>query len=85
MSETPTKERDQMSDRMTWAQEYRIKWIAEMLDIYGFVNRHHIMRKFRTSTPQAAADLRLFRAHFPNIATYDNSRKAYVTKDTPHD
>lgn len=66
-----------MTENLTWAQEYRLNWIAEMLDIYGYVNRQHIMRKFRLSTPQASADMKLFGEHFPNTAIYDKSAKCY--------
>lgn len=62
---------------LTWAQEQRLNWIDEMLTIYGFVNREHIMRKFRVSTPQASADLRLFQRTHPNRIIYDPHLKHY--------
>ena len=62
---------------MNWAQEQRIKWIGDMLRVYGFVNRAHIERMFRVSTPQASLDLSLFKKMHPNAAEYDLSSKAY--------
>ena len=44
-----------MSD--TWARCQRLAWIHEMLNIYGFINREHIKRKFWVSMPQASADI----------------------------
>ena len=71
-----------MTKEMTWAQEYRINWIAEMLHVYGYVNRQHIMRKFRLSTPQASTDFKLFGQHFPHTAVYDKVTKRYLPKVT---
>ncbi len=33
-----------MKDR--WYKTHRMEWIAEMLRVYGFINREHVMRKF---------------------------------------
>lgn len=41
-----------------WFRRHRIEWIIETMRIYGFMNREHIERKFRISTPQASMDLR---------------------------
>jgi len=62
---------------LTWAQEQRVAWIVEMIGIYGFINRSHLPRKFRTSTPQAASDLKLVNALHPGLMTYDASAKTY--------
>jgi len=63
-----------------WFAEYRQAWIAEMLAIYGFINREHLQRKFDISVPQASNDLRVFMADHPKAITYDLSRKAYVVR-----
>ncbi len=68
---------------MNWAQEQRIKWIGDMLHVYGFVNRSHIERMFRVSTPQASHDLKLFRNMHPGAAEYDAITKTYKPR-TPH-
>lgn len=63
-----------------WFEQHRQAWIAEMLMIYGFINREHLMRKFQLSMPQASLDLQRFiRAHPTGIA-YDTSRKCYISR-----
>lgn len=59
----------------------RRQWILEMLRVYGFINRQHIMTKFGLSMPQASLDLKLFQRSYPYFVTYDQSRKCYVRKD----
>jgi hypothetical protein len=61
-----------------WCSEQRQAFIAEMLHIYGFINREHLMRKFRISQPQASYDLRTFMETHPRAMRYDLSRKCYV-------
>jgi len=63
---------------MNWFAEQRQSWIAEMLDVYGFINREHLERKFRISTPQASMDLQRFARAHPRHVHYDVSRKCYV-------
>lgn len=63
-----------MSD---WFKRTRIEWIAEMLDIYGFINREHIQAKFGVSTPQASLDLRDAMAARPGMIVYNASAKRY--------
>ena len=63
---------------MSWCAEQRQVWIADMLAVYGFLNREHLQRKFGISQPQASSDLRMFLSAHPRAATYDPSRKCYV-------
>lgn len=63
---------------MRWFEETRIAWIGEMLDIYGFINREHIERKFGVSTPQASSDLAKAQKRDPDFVIYDKSAKRYV-------
>lgn len=60
-----------------WFQWHRLEWIDEMLDVYGFINREHICRKFDLSVPAASNDLRIFREMFPREIEYDKSAKCY--------
>ena len=62
---------------MSWAQEYRMNWIDEMLRLYGFINRRHIMMKFRVSVPQANADLSVYKKLHAETVHYDASAKVY--------
>lgn len=61
-----------------WFEEQRQAWIAEMLDIYGFINREHLQRKFGISVPQASLDLQRFARNHPQAMRYDTSGKCYV-------
>lgn len=68
---------------MTWCERQRQEWIAEMLTIYGFINREHLMRKFEISQPQASKDLVAFQQIYrPGMMRYDLSRKCYVLANT---
>lgn len=64
-----------MSER--WFKNYRMEWIAEMLDIYGFINREHLMKKFGISTPQASKDLNDFMRQHPDKMQYSLREKRY--------
>lgn len=64
--------------RLSWCAEQRQIWIADMLAVYGFLNREHLQRKFSISQPQASHDLRTFLRTHPHAVTYDQSRKCYV-------
>jgi hypothetical protein len=67
-----------VSDR--WFAKFRMDWITEMLQIYGFINRHHLMRKFDISMPQASMDIRAYIKAHPDAMIYDLSQKQYVKK-----
>ena len=61
--------------KLSWAQEQRQDWIAEMVCIYGFINREHVVRKFRISVPQAAMDFAIFLKTHKGIMAYDAKAK----------
>lgn len=64
---------------MAWCEEQRQLWIADMLAVYGFINRDHLQRKFGISQPQASKDLQRFLRTHPGRMRYDLTRKCYVT------
>ncbi len=68
-----------------WFEEYRLRWIDEMLHIYGFINRGHLRNKFGISVPQASNDLKAFARRYPKAMRYDTYRKCYVIKESPHE
>ncbi len=75
-----------MTARTNWFQQHRLEWIAETLRVFGFINRGHIMRKFRMSTPQASKDLQLYQKLHPEAVEYNLSAKNYeVKKARSHD
>ena len=61
-----------------WFHNHRLEWIRETVHIFGFINREHIERKFRVSTPQASKDLRCAMERWPLLMKYDTSEKRYV-------
>lgn len=69
----------------SWAIGQRQAWIAEMVGIYGFINREHIMRKFGVSVPQASVDLRTFQEQNPNAIFYNSSTKRYELRHEPRE
>ncbi len=71
-----------MPKNMRWFENHRIEWILESVQIFGFINRKHIMAKFGVSTPQASYDISKFKELHPGIIEYDTSRKSYyLTKE----
>lgn len=63
---------------MNWFELQRQGWIAETLEVFHFINREHLRRKFGISTPQASKDLNAFQRDNPRAMTYDLSAKHYV-------
>lgn len=63
---------------MNWYARQRQEWIGEMLAIYGFINRRHIVAKFACSTQSAGHDLTAYSDANPATCAYDPRRKAYV-------
>ncbi len=64
----------------TWFVEARLAWIKESVEIFGFINREHIQKKFGVSTPQASVDIREALARWPDLMSYDRSTKQYVNR-----
>ncbi len=63
--------------KLSWAQEQRLDFIEEMVRLYGFINRAHLVKKFRISTAQAAGDFRLFLKLNHGFIVYDKQAKHY--------
>ena len=62
---------------MRWFERQRMDWIDETVQIFGFINREHIMKKFGVSTPQASYDLKKFMKLHPERIEYNTSAKRY--------
>ena len=60
-----------------WFRDHRIEWIAEIVRVYGFINREHVERKFQVSTPQSSYDIRDAMERYPNLMRYNPSTKRY--------
>ena len=63
--------------KQRWFESQRMAFIAEMLHVYGFINRGHLMRKFGISRPQASKDLTYFERHSSGGMNYNMSTKRY--------
>lgn len=63
---------------MSWFVDYRLAWIAEIIDIFGYINREHLARKFRISIAQASLDLNEFQRRHPGAIEYDATAKRFV-------
>lgn len=64
-----------------WFENQRVAFIAEMLHVYGFINREHLMRKFSISQPQASKDLREYQRRSSGSMAYNLSTKRYESKN----
>ena len=60
-----------------WFENRRVAFIAEMLHVYGFINREHLMRKFGICKPQASKDLKAFERASSGSMRYNLSTKRY--------
>lgn len=60
-----------------WFQNHRLAWIKESVEIFGFIQREHIQKKFGVSVPQASADIGQVMAAWPRLMTYNKSAKRY--------
>lgn len=69
---------------MTWFVEQRLAWIKESVEIWGYINREHIRKKFGVSDPQASADIAKVIARWPALMAYNKSQKQYVSNGGPH-
>lgn len=62
---------------MKWFETYRMDWIFEMVQIYKFINREHLVKKFKISNIQASIDLRTYQKLHPNTIFYNVNSKRY--------
>lgn len=58
-------------------KKLRVAWILETIEIYGFINREHVEKKFGVSTPQASQDIG-DALRQDNRVVYDASAKRYM-------
>jgi hypothetical protein len=64
---------------VNWFGAERQRFIGEMLAIYGFIRRVHIMRKFDVTHAVATGDIRGYiAAHPAQPIGYDKRRRAYI-------
>lgn len=68
---------------MRWAARTRMAFIRDRLAVVGELNRGSIMERFGVSQPQASADIKKFRALYPDEMRYDSSKKCFVATRPP--
>ena len=61
----------------TWAIEQRLAWIKESVEIFGQINREHVVRKFWVTSQVASSDFEKALARWPDLMTYNKSTKRY--------
>lgn len=66
------------SAKPRWGQERRLAFIDLRLQYEGRINRRDLQGFFEISTPQASADLELYRQSAPENLHYDASQRVYV-------
>lgn len=66
---------------MSWFVEQRLAWIKESVEIFGFINREHIEKKFGISAQQASSDLAKVQERWPDLIRYNRSHKQYLGKE----
>ena len=64
-----------------WFGEARLSWIKEIVEIFGFINREHIEKKFGVSVAQASMDIRAAQERWPHLFEYNKSAKQYVAQE----
>lgn len=62
---------------MRYFEHLRISWIIEMVEIYGFINRSHVSKKFGVNAAVASSDFGKVQKLQPNLMRYDASQKCY--------
>jgi hypothetical protein len=60
-----------------WFENQRHAFVWEMLHIYGYINREHLMLKFGISQPQASKDLQACLRGSAGSMVYNASTKRY--------
>lgn len=66
---------------MRYFEQLRQAWIVEMVGIYGFINRDHVVKKFGVTTQVVSSDFNKVRDKYPDLMYYDPSEKCYRLKD----
>jgi hypothetical protein len=64
---------------LSYIQEHRHAWLRDTIEVYGFVNFKHVMRKFKVSKSTAILTLEsAFEKTPPSTIKYDPRLKAYI-------
>jgi len=66
---------------MRYFEQLRIAWIIEMIEIYGFINRSHVSKKFGVTVQVASSDFDKVKKLHPHLMQYDNNQKCYFLRE----
>ncbi len=67
-------------ERGSWFQETRLEWMFESIQIFGYLNREHVKRKFEISEAQSALDFREAKRRWPAYFQYNPNQKRYEAR-----
>lgn len=62
---------------MRYFENLRMGWIIETIEIFGFINRVHVVKKFGVSEQVASKDFQNVQKLHPHLMRYDTSSKCY--------
>lgn len=65
---------------MRYFEQLRIGWIIESIEIFGFINRSHVTKKFGVTAAVASSDFGKVQKLHPHLMRYDASAKCYFLK-----
>lgn len=66
---------------MRYFENLRIGWIIEMVQIYGFINRKHVAKKFDVSEQVVSKDFMNVMKMHPRLMSYDVNDKCYWLRE----
>ncbi|MBD9539973.1 hypothetical protein IB276_10970 [Ensifer sp. ENS04] len=66
---------------MRYFEKLRIGWIIESVEIFGFINRSHVVKKFGVTEQVASKDFQSIQKLHPHLMRYDTSAKSYFLKE----
>lgn len=66
---------------MRYFENLRMGWIIEMVQIYGFINRKHVVKKFGVTEQVVSKDFTNVMKLHPALMRYDVNDKCYRLKD----
>lgn len=66
---------------MRYFAQLRIGWIIESIEVFGFINRSHVVKKFGVTPQVASSDFNAVQKLHPHLMRYDTSAKCYFLKE----
>jgi len=66
---------------MRYFENLRMGWIIELIQIYGFINRKHVVKKFGVSEQIVSKDFSNVMKLHPQLMRYNEVDKCYWLKE----